>query len=110
MTSDYHVLHGEAFSVVLEADGAGAPLWRYFGPRLPDGVLPGAVQSLFSCAPLLGAAQQASAREQHVTGEQPPTAHGACRVRLAAGRPCSEACHRGSRPTRAAPARAGGTS
>ena len=41
MTSAYHVLHGEAFSVVLEADGAGAPLWRYFGPRLPDGVLPG---------------------------------------------------------------------
>jgi alpha-galactosidase len=41
MTSEYYVLHGDAFSVVLEADGPGAPLWRYFGPRLPDGVLPG---------------------------------------------------------------------
>ena len=41
MTPTHHVLHGEAFSVVLEADGPGAPLWRYFGPRLPDAALPG---------------------------------------------------------------------
>jgi len=41
MTSEYFILHGDAFSVVLESDGPSAPLWRYFGPRLPEGVVPG---------------------------------------------------------------------
>lgn len=35
-SSDFIVLHGTAVSLVLEADGPGAPLWRHFGARLPD--------------------------------------------------------------------------
>lgn len=34
------VLHGRGSSLVLEALPGGAPLWRYWGPRLPDGVAP----------------------------------------------------------------------
>ena len=33
-------LHGTHSSVVLEARPHEAPLWRYWGPRLPDGVTP----------------------------------------------------------------------
>jgi alpha-galactosidase len=36
------ILHGRASSVVLELPPDEAPLWRYWGPRLPDGVTPGA--------------------------------------------------------------------
>ena len=38
--SDYVVLHGSHSSVVLEVRPTEAPLWRYWGPRLPDGVRP----------------------------------------------------------------------
>lgn len=34
------VLHGRASSLVLEACPGEAPLWRYWGPRLPDGAGP----------------------------------------------------------------------
>jgi len=33
-------LHGRASSLVLETVAGAAPLWRYWGPRLPDGTLP----------------------------------------------------------------------
>ncbi len=33
-------LHGRATSVVIEARGDEAPLWRYWGPRLPQDALP----------------------------------------------------------------------
>ena len=33
-------LHGRATSLVLETPPAAAPLWRYWGPRLPDGAAP----------------------------------------------------------------------
>ncbi len=36
-----HCLHGRSTSLVLELGESGAPLWRYWGPRLADGVLPG---------------------------------------------------------------------
>ncbi|MCZ8172245.1 MAG: alpha-galactosidase [Brevundimonas sp.] len=36
------VLHGRASSLVLEACPDEAPLWRYWGPRLPDAALPAA--------------------------------------------------------------------
>ncbi len=36
------VLHGRASSLVLEAAPGEAPLWRYWGPRLPDAALPAA--------------------------------------------------------------------
>jgi alpha-galactosidase len=36
----YIELHGTAISALLELDGGGAPLWRHWGARLPDGVLP----------------------------------------------------------------------
>lgn len=40
------VLHGRASSLVLEVVPGEAPLWRYWGPRLPDGALPpGALRS-----------------------------------------------------------------
>ena len=39
---DFIVLHGRFSSVVLEACAGEAPLWRYWGPRLPDDVTPGA--------------------------------------------------------------------
>jgi alpha-galactosidase len=40
MNNNYIVLHGRASSVVLEAPADEAPLWRYWGPRLPDNALP----------------------------------------------------------------------
>jgi alpha-galactosidase len=33
-------LHGTASSLVVECTPHGAPLWRYWGPRLPDDALP----------------------------------------------------------------------
>lgn len=40
------VLHGRASSLVLEAAPGEAPLWRYWGPRLPEEALPsGALRS-----------------------------------------------------------------
>lgn len=38
--SNWIVLHGRAASLVLEAAPGEAPLWRYWGPRLPDGAGP----------------------------------------------------------------------
>ena len=34
------VLHGHSTSLVIECHQDEAPFWRYWGPRLPDGVLP----------------------------------------------------------------------
>ena len=36
------VLHSRRSTVLLEAPAHEAPLWRYWGPRLPDGCTPGA--------------------------------------------------------------------
>lgn len=36
----YYVLHGRHSSVLLEARSDEAPLWRYWGPRLPEDCLP----------------------------------------------------------------------
>jgi alpha-galactosidase len=36
----FHALHGRDSSLVIEAPAGEAPLWRYWGPRLPEGVLP----------------------------------------------------------------------
>ena len=41
MTTDFLILHGRRSSVVLECPPDEAPLWRYWGPRLPDGATPG---------------------------------------------------------------------
>ena len=38
--TDFLVLHSPACSLVLELCPGEAPLWRYWGPRLPDGVTP----------------------------------------------------------------------
>ncbi len=37
---EFICLHGRAASLVLELVPAGAPLWRYWGPRLPDHCTP----------------------------------------------------------------------
>jgi alpha-galactosidase len=47
---DFLILHGTGSSVVLERTGDGAPLWRYWGPRLADGIDPG--PALSSARPL----------------------------------------------------------
>ena len=39
-SAEFIVLHGRHSSVVLESRTNEAPLWRYWGPRLPDGCLP----------------------------------------------------------------------
>jgi len=39
--AEYVTLHGRASSLVIEVSGAEAPLWRYWGPRLPDASSPG---------------------------------------------------------------------
>ena len=36
----YAVLHGRTTSLVLEVHTDEAPLWRYWGPRLPEGAAP----------------------------------------------------------------------
>jgi alpha-galactosidase len=41
MPPEYIILHSKGCTVVLEVNGNEAPLWRYWGPRLPDGVTPG---------------------------------------------------------------------
>ncbi|MDG0835383.1 alpha-galactosidase [Pelomonas saccharophila] len=41
MSTDYLSLHGRSSSLVLELPRGEAPLWRYWGPRLPDGATPG---------------------------------------------------------------------
>ncbi|MBT0570304.1 alpha-galactosidase [Curvibacter sp. CHRR-16] len=38
--ASYLVLHSQHTSVVLECRAHEAPLWRYWGPRLPDGCTP----------------------------------------------------------------------
>ncbi|OYU99641.1 MAG: alpha-galactosidase, partial [Burkholderiales bacterium PBB5] len=40
--ADYLVLHSPRCSVVLEHHADEAPIWRYWGPRLPEGALPAA--------------------------------------------------------------------
>ena len=40
--ADVIILHGRQSSVVIEPAPGAAPTWRYWGPRLPDGVDPGA--------------------------------------------------------------------
>lgn len=40
-SAHYIVLHSHNSSVVLETHADEAPIWRYWGPRLPDGVTPG---------------------------------------------------------------------
>ena len=39
--ADYITLHGRASSLVIECPTGEAPLWRYWGPRLPDAATPG---------------------------------------------------------------------
>ena len=41
MTPDFLILHSRRSSVVLECPPDEAPLWRYWGPRLPDTATPG---------------------------------------------------------------------
>lgn len=41
MTIDFLILHSRRSSVVLECPPDEAPLWRYWGPRLPDAATPG---------------------------------------------------------------------
>ena len=41
MSADYLILHSRRSSVVLECPPDEAPLWRYWGPRLPDTATPG---------------------------------------------------------------------
>lgn len=36
-----HWLHGRHASLAIEVDGTGAPLWRHWGARLPDGTVAG---------------------------------------------------------------------
>lgn len=36
----FFALHGRATSIILEAPPGEAPLWRYWGPRLPEGTTP----------------------------------------------------------------------
>lgn len=39
--TEFVALHGRTTSIILETHGAtAAPLWRYWGPRLPDGTAP----------------------------------------------------------------------
>lgn len=40
--AQFVALHGRHSSLVLEVTASEAPIWRYWGPRLPDGVTPGA--------------------------------------------------------------------
>ena len=42
MTNAMIVLHGRTTTAILELPKGEAPLWRYWGLRLPDGVTPGA--------------------------------------------------------------------
>ena len=41
MAADFVTLHSPACTAIWELVADGAPLWRYWGPRLPDGVKPG---------------------------------------------------------------------
>ena len=40
MPDRFLVLHGRHVSLILETIDGGAPIWRYWGLRLPDGVVP----------------------------------------------------------------------
>ncbi len=44
--SDWLILHGQDCTAVLERADPGPPLWRYWGPRLPDDVRPEAALAL----------------------------------------------------------------
>ncbi len=39
--AEFIVLHSQRSSLVLEVHADEAPIWRYWGPRLPDGATPG---------------------------------------------------------------------
>ena len=39
--TEFLTLHSPGCTAIWEVVPAGAPLWRYWGPRLPDGVTPG---------------------------------------------------------------------
>ncbi|MBB3221256.1 alpha-galactosidase [Pseudoduganella umbonata] len=41
-SANYLVMHGRHSSLVLEMPAGEAPVWRYWGPRLPDGAVPAA--------------------------------------------------------------------
>jgi alpha-galactosidase len=41
MPPEYIILHSKGCTVILEVNGNEAPLWRYWGPLLADGVTPG---------------------------------------------------------------------
>jgi alpha-galactosidase len=41
MLNPFLTLHGQTTTLILECRPDEAPLWRYWGPRLPDGVTPG---------------------------------------------------------------------
>ena len=38
--AQFYVMHGRASSLVIEQADGGAPLWRYWGPRLPEDAVP----------------------------------------------------------------------
>lgn len=40
-SADFIILHGREASAVLERAPGAAPIWRYWGPRLPDALDPG---------------------------------------------------------------------
>jgi alpha-galactosidase len=40
MSPEFIALHSPACTAIWEVHGDEAPLWRYWGPRLPDGLLP----------------------------------------------------------------------
>nr|WP_315232503.1 alpha-galactosidase [uncultured Albidiferax sp.] len=50
MTVEFLILHSQRSTLVLECPPDEAPLWRYWGPRLPDGSTPG--QALRGTRPL----------------------------------------------------------
>jgi alpha-galactosidase len=93
--ADFIVLHGSHSSVVLEARATEAPLWRYWGPRLPDGCLPLAplrdgrpippssmeLDQPLTIAPTFGVGWYGqSALLAHRSGQQFAQAFTACRV------------------------------
>lgn len=38
--ADYVILHSRRSTLILECHADEAPIWRYWGPRLPDGAMP----------------------------------------------------------------------
>ncbi len=100
--AEFIVLHGRDTSIVLESRDSEAPLWRYWGPRLPDGCLPMAplrdgrpippssmdTDQPLTVSPSFGMGWYGqSALLAHRSGQQFAQAFGACRIEtLEAGR------------------------